>query len=461
MQAPKILFEHGTLIIHAQDWTQAIESQLSNFFQYDQRVFLYRAKAYYYRRAILNLHQNNIPFKDEVKAFTEQNFKPTKIFTSRHYQDEALNAWLSAGKRGCVILPTGAGKTFFAMKCIEKVKRNTLILVPTLHLMDQWVKNIHDYFGVHVGRLGGGEKDLQAITVSTYDSAYLSMEYHGNKFGFLIADEAHHLPGNQYKMIAEMSIAPFRLGLTATPERSDGRESLLYHYMGQVVYQQSIGQLKGQYLSHYKTKCIEVELDPEEQNIYDTYRKQYLTFIDKNNINFGNGSTWEDFIKICFRQPEGRKVYEAFLQSKKLCRQSSEKFKQIFSLMIKHKNDKILIFTEDNTTAYDLGEKFLLPVLTHQTPKSERTEFLNGFKTNQYKILVTSKVLNEGVDVPEANIAIIVSGSSSKREHVQRLGRILRKQEGKSALLYELITKNTSEKWQSRNRRQHEAYKYS
>lgn len=101
---------------------------------------------------------------------------------------------------------------------------------------------------------------------------------------------------------------------------------------------------------------------------------------------------------------------------------------------------------------------FFLPVLTHQTKPEERNAFLNGFRDGTYSILVTSKVLNEGIDVPEANVAIIVSGSGSVREHVQRLGRILRKREGKQAVLYELISKQTGEYFVNKRRRQHNAY---
>ena len=115
-------------------------------------------------------------------------------------------------------------------------------------------------------------------------------------------------------------------------------------------------------------------------------------------------------------------------------------------------------FTQDNATAYQLGTRFFLPVLTHQTKLKERNAFLNGFRDGTYSILVTSKVLNEGIDVPEANVAIIVSGSGSVREHVQRLGRILRKREGKQAVLYELISKQTGEHFVNRRRRQHHAY---
>jgi len=108
--------------------------------------------------------------------------------------------------------------------------------------------------------------------------------------------------------------------------------------------------------------------------------------------------------------------------------------------------------------AYRLGRRFLLPVLTHQTKVKERKAFLDAFRAGDYRILVTSKVLNEGVDVPEANVAIVVSGSGSIREHVQRLGRVLRARPGKRATLYELIARDTGEYYINERRRQHRAY---
>ena len=130
----------------------------------------------------------------------------------------------------------------------------------------------------------------------------------------------------------------------------------------------------------------------------------------------------------------------------------------IWNLLQQHRGDLILIFTQDNDMAYRLGRRFLLPVLTHQTKVKERKAFLDAFRAGDYRILVTSKVLNEGVDVPEANVAIVVSGSGSIREHVQRLGRVLRARPGKRATLYELIARDTGEYYINERRRQHRAY---
>ncbi|MBX9704111.1 MAG: hypothetical protein K2X39_08150, partial [Silvanigrellaceae bacterium] len=154
-------------------------------------------------------------------------------------------------------------------------------------------------------------------------------------------------------------------------------------------------------------------------------------------------------------------AFKAYLKQKKLSQSHEAKEIQVWHLLKHHWGERILIFTQDNETAYKLGKKFYLPVITHHTKVKERELFLNYFRQGDYKILVTSKVLNEGVDVPEASVAIVVSGSGTVREHVQRLGRILRVSQGKQAILYELVSKDTAEYFVNQRRRQHSAYQKS
>ena len=127
-------------------------------------------------------------------------------------------------------------------------------------------------------------------------------------------------------------------------------------------------------------------------------------------------------------------------------------------LLARHGEDRVLIFTNDNETVYRISRDFLIPAITHQTKVKERHETLGRFNAGDYPFLVTSKVLNEGVDVPAANIAIVLSGSGTVREHVQRLGRILRPAAGKTATLYEVVARETGEEFVSTRRRRHSAY---
>ena len=148
----------------------------------------------------------------------------------------------------------------------------------------------------------------------------------------------------------------------------------------------------------------------------------------------------------------------AHQRSKKLALGTSAKLRTLDFLLKKHARERVIIFTSDNDTVYAISAAFLIPAITHQTPTKERKAILESFNRGDYLALATSKVLNEGVNVPEASVAIILSGSGSIREHVQRLGRVLRKREGKQAILYEVITAGTVEENISRRRRQHDAY---
>ena len=126
---------------------------------------------------------------------------------------------------------------------------------------------------------------------------------------------------------------------------------------------------------------------------------------------------------------------------------------------MRHRRERVLVFTSDNETVYRISRRLLIPAITHQTKVKERHDALIGFNDGRYPFLVTSRVLNEGVDVPAASVGIVLSGSGSVREHVQRLGRVLRKKEGKTATLYELITARTGEAYTSERRRDHVAYR--
>ena len=171
----------------------------------------------------------------------------------------------------------------------SKVARPTLVVTPTIDLLNQWYGLLKDAFQTEVGLLGGGSYDIQPLTVATYDSAYIHLERWGNKFGLLVCDECHHLPGPSYQMIAAGSIAPFRMGLTATPERADGQEILLTELLGPIVYRREITQLAGEFLAEYRTERVFVELSPAERESYLRNRDLFRQFAADHNISLGAG----------------------------------------------------------------------------------------------------------------------------------------------------------------------------
>ena len=169
-------------------------------------------------------------------------------------------------------------------------------------------------------------------------------------------------------------------------------------------------------------------------------------------------NAWGEFLFQAHRSPEGRQAYLAYREQRNLALAAPAKLNLLSRLLERHNGDRILIFTHDNATVYKIARQFLVPVITHQTKTKERRDVLFRFNSGEYPIVATSRVLNEGVNVPEANVAVILSGSGSVREHVQRLGRILRKSGTKEATLYEVVTRGTVEEFTSSRRRQHSAY---
>ncbi len=451
----KLDFDKGTLIL--QDVPDTLQLQLPDML-WDERTLTFRAPAYRYRHIISQLRAHDVPYTDSARQFTVKHFTNQRHVSPYSYQSEAVDAWHANGKRGVISLPTGAGKTFIAILLIADTQRPTLVHVPTIDLMHQWYDVLKEHFGEEVGLYGGGQHELQDLTVTTYQSAVMHAPRYGNRFGLAIYDECHHLPGDQYQYAAISSIAPFRLGLTATPERVDGKERKLYALVGECCYEAQVQELSGKTLSEYRVVTIAVSMQDTERIEYEEARRTYLDFLKKAKINMGTSRGWQTFLWKSSQSEEGRAAFKAYLTQKQLSFASAAKQEWVWKLIQRHRGDRILIFTQDNDTAYQIGTRFFLPVLTHQTKLKERNAFLNGFRDGTFSIMVTSKVLNEGVDVPEANVAIIVSGSGSVREHVQRLGRILRKREGKQAVLYELISKKTSEQFVNQRRRQHHAY---
>ncbi len=357
-----------------------------------------------------------------------------------------------------VVLPTGTGKTFLAILAINKTGRPALVVTPTIDLLNQWYGELLVAFDVPVGLLGGGYYDIQPLTVTTYDSAHIHLDRWGSRFGLLVFDECHHLPGPSYMAAAVGSLAPYRLGLTATPERTDGQEGVLDGLIGPIVYRREIKELAGDFLAEYQTVRLYVELSPEEEAKYIQAREQYRGFVDEHGISMGGPQGWQRFIHETSRSKEGRAAFQAYREQRRLALAAPAKIGVLQKLLDRHRQDRVLIFTNDNATVYQIARRFLVPAITHQTKAKERRHILDYFHSGEYPVVATSRVLNEGVDVPAANVGIVLSGTGTVREHVQRLGRLLRKHGEKQALLYEVVTRGTSEEYTSDRRRQHHAY---
>src|SRR5882724_12773516 len=267
----RLLFDHGTLVL-----AEAPDLKLDRVpgLLWDPRVALLRAPAFRYPEVLDALRHSRPPLRDEVRPRTLPKAAAWHAVELRPYQRAALLSWELSGRRGTIVLPTGSGKTQVAIAALAKTGARALCLVPTRALLEQWASALRAAYQGPIGCLGDGQRDLQAITVSTFESAYRWMPRIGAQFDLLVVDEAHHFGSGIRDEALEMSIAEQRLGLTATPPNEPAR-SRLAQLIGPIVYQLGIADLAGTWLSDFDLLVVQLGLSREERATYDADRRVF------------------------------------------------------------------------------------------------------------------------------------------------------------------------------------------
>ena len=379
----------------------------------------------------------------------------SSTYTLRDYQREALDAWESNDRRGVLELPTGSGKTVIALSAIASAGTPAIVVVPTVDLLEQWHRELSSTFDAPVGRLGGGEQTVEALTVSTYDSAYLRADELGDRFGLLAFDEVHHLGGEGYRDVARLFAAPARLGLTATFERPDGAHEAVADLVGPVVHDLDADDLAGDHLADYEVRRVEVELTDEERERYEAAQGTFVDYVRDAGITFSSGSDYRELVKRSGTDPRAREALLAKQRAREVMMNADAKLAELSRILDRHRGERVIVFTAHTDLVYRISERFLIPAITAETGAEERRETLSRFRDGTYTRVVAANVLDEGVDVPDASVGVILSGSGSEREFTQRLGRILRPGDDAAgtAVLYELVTDETAEERVARRRR--------
>lgn len=446
---PSLAFQGGTLVLYGLDQSQTVPT----CFRWEKARW--RCEGYHYAALIPWLRENGI--QDNVARWETLRLEQHDDRQPHDYQLAALAAWDAAERRGSIVLPTGAGKTFVATQAIHNVQRSAIIIAPTIDLLHQWYARLVNAFRVPIGVYYGGEKDIQSLTVTTYHSAGDLIAAYGHTFKLIIFDEVHHLPAPSWGETALMSPSPFRLGLTATypeaHEQTNGRWRV-DELIGPIVYQQAISDLVGERLAEYRTERIRVDLTEDERARYDSDYAIYAGFFRSRQLHKTHGAGWlMELMRLSAFDSEARRALLARQRILKLVGGCAGKFAALDNLLREYWHEHVLVFTENNSVAYEISRRYLIPVLTHETKAAERKFILDSFQNGHYRAIVTSKVLNEGIDVPEAKVAIVLGGTSSAREYIQRLGRVLRKVGNRQAVLFEVMARDTVDVGKSQRRR--------
>jgi len=355
-----------------------------------------------------------------------------RLFALRRYQRDAVDIFWAGGQSrggsGVIVLPCGAGKTMVGMGIMERIGQTAMVLSTNITALRQWRDELLEKTTLsenQIGEYSGEAKDIRPVTLTTYQiltyrktrkSPFVHLDlFHRRNWGLIIYDEVHLLPAPVFRAVAELQ-AKRRLGLTATLVREDGKEDDVFSLIGPKKYDVPWKDLERQgWIA--QAVCSEIRIALPEAE-----RMRYAVADPKTKY------------RIASENPIKMQIIERLIE--------------------RHRDDNVLIIGQYLDQLHQIAAQFGAPIITGRTPNEERKRLYDHFKSGTIKRLIVSKVANFAVDLPDANVAIQISGAfGSRQEEAQRLGRILRpKREGVSAHFYSLVTRETKEQEFARNR---------
>ena len=459
---PKILnqayldFSDGTIVLD--QWSSQAVSRIfgEGIWKWDDRTNSWRANACHYPTIQRILESNSYGTLDRVPQWQPTVWSSIHLPELRAEQNDAVKAW-SENRRGVVVMPTGTGKTEVALRIMADQACSTLIVAPIRDLMYQWHKRILNGLGYDAGIIGDNTFNVKPVSVTTFDSACIHMPKLGNRFQLLVFDECHHLPGPIRSDAARMSIAPLRLGLTATWERGDGQHTKLNELIGPVVYRLEISQVRGASLAEFDVFRVPIHLNEGERVRYDRLSEEISGYVYERRQD-DSDFTWKTLCAESQSSGQAGMIMRAYREKKSIEDRAEEKLRVLEDLFRLHHGTPMIIFAGSNAMAHDVSRRFLIPCLLNHCGKKERIDYLDGLRDGVYPAIVANQVLDEGVDLPEVKIAVVIGGMASTRQAKQRLGRILRRRGNERAILYEVVARETNETGRSRQRRKSDAY---
>lgn len=354
-------------------------------------------------------------------------------FPLRAWQKEALELWKAGGNRGIVEVVTGGGKTIFALSCIREIAaETTLVIVPTVALLDQWWEEAASFFGVSLedinvvgasGRIRTGTINL--VVLNTASKLSLIKREHPY---FLIVDECHKAASAKFRTALDGSPVA-TLGLSATPERpyDEGLGEVLIPKLGQIIYQYTYKDaLRDKVIVPFHLKNIVFELEPDRQAEYDKLTKAIGRAISSNGM-------------------EDERTVALLLRRARVMNLSFNRIRLALRLIQAHKGSRTIVFHEDIEACDVIHEvlaaaKLRSGVYHSKMRLRERAEILSAYRQGDLDVLITCRALDEGFNVPETEIGIIAASTATRRQRIQRLGRVLRPVKGKeTATVYSLV----------------------
>jgi superfamily II DNA or RNA helicase len=436
-----ICFQSGTLVLQDADDIEHIPAPL----QFVKGRWC--CDAYHYQRVLPWLQEQGM--RDAVRGWQHLPLQLHETRELQAYQFQALEAWKQAGARGSIVLPISAAKPLLAVHAIHQVSSSTVIIVPTESQLPQWYGLLSNAFQTEIGVYFRDKKYVRPFTVTTYDDAGDLIAEHGTTFALLICDEPHQVPAKTWGDVARRVPAPFRLGLLITaPEeqKQADKRGRLDDLLGPIVYAHHLESLTEEQLAAYRSQRVLVDLTEEERASYTAASEIYMAYVRAHGLQQRHGAGWvQALMRRSSVDPDARRAWLARQQALKLLESCQGKLVALEALLREYTGERILVFTQSNEVAYTISRHYLVPAISQDTEVAERTYILDAFRAGHYRVIVTSQLLKEGVDVPEAKVTIVLGGGTKKLNYLQHVECSLRKKEALQAVLIEVLVRNTIE----------------
>ena len=355
----------------------------------------------------------------------------------REWQTEALNAWIQSRYRGIVVAPTGTGKSYVGLAAIRELGYPALIVVPTERLLKTWDRRIRRIIRVPASPYYGKEKRIGRITISIYNTVASNL-WLLKHFKLVILDEIHHAGARSWIRIVQALDGQPVLGLTATIERADNRHLKILQMLPVVYHLKLWKARETNQIADCEIIDVQVDLTPQEYYEYIRVEQELrrLRILARYGFNDGDQDLETRFHILNQRR-------------KKILAEAENKLPKLLEIVQRHRDQRILVFSE-SIKSIEKAKKYLIqngiPAETYHSRKPETIRdqiFQQWGKT--FNVLLACRALDEGIDVPEAKIGIILATGHTKRQLIQRLGRLLRPNQNQKAQIYTITATATIE----------------
>jgi len=440
----RVRFERGCLVL-----LDPVGAEWKETAKFDPRRECWVAEPFH-ARDLQNSAVEDLWEDDESKCEKMRN-----VPALRSYQNAAVEAWKKNAYRGCVELPTGAGKTRVALEWIGRCRGKVLVAVPTCVLLRQWETLLRKSLGTTVGIWGDGRRTEGRIVITTFASALIHLLEEGDRFDFLVVDEAHHLAAERTSFVARLCTAPARLGLSATFPESDSERATIAMILGPIVFRIDPIDLPSGVLASFDRCEHRMLLSSAARKESEILRQRMAGIFQRAKAGLPAGAPpdWRRLRGAAAAERGGLQALVQWrtFQASLLC--SPGLLAAVGNLLRNEPNLSTLIFCPNTKAAALISARYKIPCLLSGISARERQHWLEEFRIRRVMALATCRVLNEGYDLPHIERCIVVGPSRGSIEYIQRIGRVLRADGSKKVRIDEIIVEGAHSEAQLAQRR--------